>query len=127
MTFCIDLDGTISAAPVAMGAMMGALMQAGHRVYILTGAVDPNTEGAKVEGRERQLFEMGIVKGVHYVGVHVFVSPSVQWISDQKGVFCRDHNAVMFIDDSPMYLDSVMVIAPNTFRLTPHIMRPMKA
>jgi len=37
MLVCVDLDGTISAFPQEIGALMSGLMAQGHEVHILTG------------------------------------------------------------------------------------------
>ena len=121
MNVVIDLDGTITAAPVAFEALMRSLMKSGHSVYVLTGAIDPSSPGAKTEMRMEQLAVFGLHKDVHYTEVHVFVDRDVNVISRLKADFCRDNDVSIFIDDSKRYLEAVMIRSPKTLRLRPHV------
>jgi hypothetical protein len=123
MNVVVDVDGTITAAPAAFAALMKALMEGGHGVYVLTGAIDPNSPGAKTEMRMEQLAIVGLNKGTHYTDVHVFVDRDVNKIAYLKADFCRDHDVAMFFDDSKLFLEATMIRSPKTLRLTPHVVR----
>jgi hypothetical protein len=123
MNVAVDVDGTITAAPLAFAALMKALMETGHGVYVLTGAIDPNSPGAKTEMRMEQLAIVGLNRGTHYTDIRVFVDRDVNKIAYLKADFCRDHDIEIFFDDSKMYQEAVMIRSPKTLRLWPHVVR----
>ena len=123
MNVAIDIDGTITADPLAFAGLMKSLIDGGHGVHVLTGAIDPNSPGAKPEMRMEQLAMLGIKKDVHYTSLQVYVDRDVNKISYLKADFCRDNNCAMFIDDSKMYHEAVMIRSPKTLRLWPHSVR----
>jgi hypothetical protein len=61
MHLALDLDGTITAAPSTFAAMGASLIDNGHTVTVLTGALHDFPDSAKtVDGRLNQLRNLGL-------------------------------------------------------------------
>jgi len=120
----VDIDGTATAAPEVFQVLLKSLMDAGHEVYMLTGALTSDSPGGTISSRIEQLITCGLHRGIHFVDVHIFIDKDVRIIARMKADFCQRHGAILFIDDSDLYQETVMVHSPNTFRLWPHAIRP---
>lgn len=102
MNFGFDIDGTITAAPVAFGAMMQALMDAGHEVHVITGTMDADATDEHYAGRVRQLLNVGIGDSA-YTHIHIVTAPH----AEEKARYCVEHEIRLMFDDAPPYIDAM--------------------
>lgn len=94
MIFAFDVDGTLGAHPVVLGALMRALVAAGHEAVVLTGT-------GTVEGRTRQLADLGLADA--YSRLVVMPGPSAAEVAVQKGEWCRENVVALMVEDQIAY------------------------
>lgn len=108
MNFGFDIDGTISAAPEAFGAIMRALVSAGETVHVITGGLhDEEPTQEQVQSRIDQLAEMGIISGSHYTMLHVLNGPTTGRVASLKQKVCVEFGMVLMFEDSQVYVDAI--------------------
>lgn len=96
--WAIDLDGTISATPHLMRAIMRGLKDAGHEVHVVSGTHhDPATREDIVE-KKALLDELGFVQGEDFDKL-VAVSGPEKRVAEGKVNYMRHVGAVGLIDD----------------------------
>lgn len=102
------MDGTLTAAPRALGALGAALVAAGHRVTVLTGALPSFPALTRTaEGRVAQLASFALEQGTHFSAVEVCKGTSPHEVALLKRQFCAEHDVVLLIDDDPDYCNAV--------------------
>lgn len=116
MNFAFDLDGTFSARPDVLSVIGNALINSGHRVVILTGALGP-TNGGDPEWRRAQIESLGLKKGEHFSECIIARGGSFEEVADMKGVFCRDEKMMLMIEDTDLFIEGVKRHSPNTLCL----------
>ena len=79
MRFGFDCDGTLTAAPHVLGAVISALRSAGHECVVISG----NPQAADI---------------VHALDIKVDAVYNVE-PGQPKGIFCRAHDVVLLVDD----------------------------
>ena len=99
MRFAFDMDGTLTAHPVVLGAMMRALRAAGHEVFILTAT---GTDS----GRRAQAESLGLSGA--FDELIVCPGPTFEEAGPQKGDACRARRIDLMVDDQPYYLANCM-------------------
>ncbi len=107
VNFAFDIDGTITAAPKAYGAMMTALVAAGHEVHALTGQTTPITD-ADIQGRVRQLEALGTTDFTHLA----VVGPP-DWVA-AKANYCREHDICFVFENDVAYAQAISAACPVT-------------
>lgn len=116
MIFCFDIDGTISVHPDSFREMMLGLFKLGHEVYPLMGTVVGVNQTGE-EYRINQLKSLGLEKGTHYTDVVVCQGNSVEEVGELKGDFCKERKAKLLIEDTDIYIESVLRRSPETLCL----------
>jgi uncharacterized HAD superfamily protein len=111
MNFGFDIDGTITAAPVAFAAIAKALLAAGHEVHVLTGTMDTALNAGHMQRRKEQLATIGFPY-THLTIVHAPLHV------ESKAAYCRDHDIVLMFEDSIPYGDAIA--AAGTFVMMVH-------
>lgn len=109
-TFGFDVDGTITAAPKAFASIMGALRDAGHYVYVITGQTRDVTP-ADYTRRRNQLDSLGVHQDVQYDALHIAGPPD--WVEDKR-LFCEQHLLDFVFEDSLRYAEAISTICPVT-------------
>jgi predicted ABC-type transport system involved in lysophospholipase L1 biosynthesis ATPase subunit len=108
MHLALDLDGTISAAPSIFAAMGASLIDNGHTVTVLTGALHDFPDSAKtVDGRLNQLRNLGLQPQLHFTDVHICIGVSGGEVAQLKRAYCKETNVDLLIDDEPTYCNAV--------------------
>ena len=93
-----DLDGTISASPIQLGAIMRGLRSQGWRVAILTGTGDGiSFDHAGLVAKESKLRSFGV--GDAYDELVLFDGDAAQ-VADQKAEWCRNHGVELTVDNA---------------------------
>lgn len=112
MIYAFDIDGTLTADPVRLGAIMQALRGAGHRVIVITGCLS----GAltPVEIRKAQLESYGVKHKDHYDSLYVVEGPDYDDVGRGKGRLCREESVDMMIEDTPQWAVFIRSASPNT-------------
>lgn len=104
MNYIFDIDGTITAAPAALRAIMHGLVSTGHMVHVLTGTGDSTAEERHYQARVTQLNSYGIHCPSHYHYLHIVSSPGN---IEAKVRYCLDHHAVLVFEDSQQYTEAM--------------------
>lgn len=90
----IDLDGTISAAPIECQALCSSLMATGHRVTVLTGAGDTDANQQMWDKKAQYLSSLGMAES--YSDMTVVTGN----VPEQKLAYCRENSVDIAIDNS---------------------------
>lgn len=101
MDFGFDIDGTLSAAPEAIGAIMRALRTAGHVVHVITGLGIGEVQQSNIDERKHQLKVLGVENDYDFL--HIAVQPVVP----DKANYCRDHNIVLMFENDMAYVNAI--------------------
>lgn len=117
MTYCFDIDGTITSKPDTLRHIMASLVNGKHKVFCLTGTLHPvgHPSHGGEEYRLKQLKELGLEKGRDFDDVVICCGQTFEDVGRLKGEFCRQYEADFLIDDMDLYLSLVMAISPKTF------------
>ena len=100
----VDLDGTLSAAPVEMQDVLSALKACGHRISVLTGtSSDPVTQ-QDFDEKANFLNKLGL--GESYDDMTV-ISNSGN-LAQMKAQICVDEKVDVFIDNSRANADAAV-------------------
>ena len=116
MIIAFDLDGTISAHPLACAAMSHALRAAGWKSVVLTGAIHGSIQ-SNPQWRANQLHDLNWHVGVDFDELLIAVSGSVEGVAEEKGIYLRDNSVQIFLDDTLMYCETVKRLSPGTMTL----------
>lgn len=95
MLAALDLDGTISAFPAQMAAVMSSLRAAGHTVYVVTGADSATATLEQVTGAKASFLD-SLGCGQCYDGLAVIPPPH----ADNKAAYLESVGADLLIDNS---------------------------
>jgi len=114
MTFGFDIDGTITAHPVEMGAIMKALVDAGHQVIVITGAL--SRMPIPVEERQRQLAELcsHILQLTHYHDIIVCEAETLEGVARLKGKVCGERKVNMIFEDEEDFVRWIRALSVQT-------------
>ena len=97
MLVAVDLDGTISAAPVQMGAILRALRSAGCRVVVLTGVDDgSSSDQAGWDAKRAKLDAAGCPDCWDEL---VLIGAQEPALADAKAAWCAANGAAVLIDN----------------------------
>jgi len=99
-----DLDDTLTVSGIRQ--MANDLFQAGHSVYVITGAFADTGEWT-LEGRIQQLTDLG----VSYTEIIRCIAPTWEEIGRMKGEACDRLHISVFIDDFDVYLNNALTQA----------------
>lgn len=113
MTFCFDMDGTLTRHPKVLGEIMRSLKKSGHTVYILTGSLGETPADKLNAYRLSQAEGLGIGRDC-FDDIVSCVNPSFQGVADLKGQFCRQEKVDFMIDDMAMYIQAIQKESPET-------------
>lgn len=94
--WCTDLDGTISAYPAEMKALMQGLRSGGHTVIVLTGHPGDSVTPEVCEQKKQKLAELGV--GNCYDKLAVVANPDGD-MADMKVAYLRQAGATALIDN----------------------------
>ena len=111
MVFAFDVDGTLTAAPDALGAIMRSLRAAGHTVLVLTAT------GTQA-GRAQQLGNLRL--GDAYDELIVCPGPTTQDAGPQKAAVCRERGVAVLVDDNDWYQQCVTATGTVGLKMLPH-------
>ena len=119
MTFIFDLDGTLSAAPHVFGNLMVSLIKGGHKVVVLTGAI----QGIEItlEQRLQQLAGYDLYEDIHFNDLVIAVGRDIKEVATEKGNYCKAVGADMVFEDNEDYIRFIKAVSPSTTCL---LMRP---
>lgn len=119
MVFCFDVDGTITASPIVFKTIMGALIDAGHEVYPLTGSLEAGVADPQdlLRYRTHQLGCLGIVKGKHYTQIAIALGKTFEDVAQIKGKFCKEKKAVSMVEDVDLFISGIKQHSPDTLCL----------
>ena len=105
----LDIDGTISAAPVLFAGIARSLIAQGHEVWIITGAGELS---ARVE-------QMGAL-GVPWTRLAVVDNGNPPHILGPiKARYCRAHSIDVMVDDFPEVVDACLADGTPAVLFTP--------
>ena len=101
MIFGFDLNGTITEEPEAFQEIMAGLVQRGHEVHIVTGAMPslPNFVDRDYETFMVRLKDQGFLPGVHFTHFEIIVVDGVSAQAKARGEYCRATGMVMMFED----------------------------
>lgn len=116
MTFVFDIDGTISRFVPQFAAIMQGLRASGHRVVVLTGAINGTPAEAD---RHRQLSNLGITRD-SYDQLLIADGWNPSQVATVKAEMLLSMNADMFIDNDPNYCRKARHRSPETAVLMVH-------
>lgn len=107
MTVGFDIDGTITRHPPFFAFLGASLVEAGHRVLIVTFRADRESTQADLEAWA--------------IPYHKLITSTAQSVLEQgvdrwKAAVCRDEKIDVFFEDDPEILQH---ISPRTFCLMP--------
>jgi hypothetical protein len=113
MNFGFDIDGTITAEPIIYGALMDALVKAGHQVHVVTGQLSDTVEEVDYQRRRDQLLSQGIKENIHYHKLHIArgLYNDVRNAIKEKKTICQENNIVFMFEDSEAYCKSISDVA----------------
>ena len=111
MRFGFDIDGTLTALPAQLGAIMRGLRATGHEVHVITGQSTPVTE-ASTRGRRDQLAAIGLADA--YDRLHLAGPPD--WVADKRD-YCAAHGIALMVEDSAVYAAAIGKVTPILFVL----------
>ena len=106
MKFGFDVDGTLTALPAQLGAIMRALRAAGHEVHVITGQTAPITD-ASFAKRRAQLSALGLDGA--YDELHIAGPPD--WVAD-KHAYCAEWHIDLMVEDSLVYAAAISAVTP---------------
>jgi len=101
--------------------MLHMLRLADLELYFLTGEIGSLDEMPDPRGRVKQLAE--ILKWSEPNPdclIHICRAPTMLSVAGQKAMFCKKHNIDLFIDDQPMFINTVRALSPKTVCLQVH-------
>jgi uncharacterized HAD superfamily protein len=98
MIVCIDLDGTITAAPDFFAAEMFGLRLMGFEVHVLSGAENGIATPADKDLKRQLRHSLGVMKGVHYDKLAVINGPHDK-IPKNKVRYMQQVGATHLIDN----------------------------
>lgn len=90
----IDLDGTISSAPIECHTLCSSLIAAGHRVTVLTGAGDAMADQQLWDKKAGYLSSLGMAES--YTDMTVVTGN----VPEQKLAYCQNNQVDIAIDNS---------------------------
>ena len=96
MVFCFDLDGTVTAFPEQMCALMTGLRAVGHRVVVLSGAKADTATQDHVDAKRALLAQLGCADC--YDTLVVVANPKND-VADLKVAYMRQANADALVDN----------------------------
>lgn len=96
MLVCFDLDGTISAYPEQMCALMAGLRAAGHEVHVLSGTPHESVSPAVITSKENLLAQCGC--STCYDMLAVVANPSND-VADAKVDYMKRVGAAALVDN----------------------------
>lgn len=117
MTFCFDMDGTLTRHPKVLGEIMKSLKSSGHTVYILTGSLGETPPDKLIAYRLNQAKGLGLKSLEHFDDIVSCVDPSFDGVAKLKGVFCRENKVDWVVDDMPLYIQHIKHESPDTVTL----------
>lgn len=116
LAFGFDFDDTLSAEPVAFKAIMAALVEAGHSVYIISAFAEPNTEQKQGE----RIDDLGWICGGHYthrILIHAGDGSGQEMLMAgwRKREVCQKYGIVMYFDDRIEWCDEVSKVTRSVW------------
>ena len=107
MKIAFDFDGTITAHPVLLNLLAWALHGAGHEVIVLTAAAGELPKDKRPAEVTQRLRKYGF-----------FCPHTLACVEGmEKGLWCKEHNVDVVIDDDDAYLWTIREHSPKTLRL----------
>lgn len=101
-----DLDGTLTRPELAQ--LANDLYDAGHEVYVVTGALADTGEWT-MSAREERLASLGI----RYTEIVRAIDPDINQVGRRKGEACKERGISLLIDDALGYLQGVSQVSPT--------------
>ncbi len=95
-TWVFDLDGTITAFPDEMNALMSSLKAAGHRVEVLSGFKGDSADQSVLDEKQALLKSLGCDC---YDRLVVVANPKND-VAAQKAAYMRQVNATALVDNN---------------------------
>lgn len=113
----VDIDGTLTRWPKICWELMWAFPD--H--VLLTGATPEFNQRAKTEEeyvalRRKQLEKFGGILTWN-APIKVCVGANSDEVAMKKAEYCRDHQVMLFIDDTERYCECVRSLSPGTMVL----------
>jgi hypothetical protein len=117
MKAAIDIDGTLTAHPGVVLTLANALRAAGWDVVFLTGCIYPGPGKADAAGMEADRRKQLAGYGADSFAVRVCVGRTLVEVATLKGVYCRDEDVHLLVDNDGLYCRTVRHMAPGTLVL----------
>ena len=114
MTIAFDLDDTITIYPHQCEVIASSLMQAGHKVIIISGAEIPNPTHEQACETRRAKLELAKTKGFTSCnGIEVAFVRNSDEAAQYKAGYCKGEGVDILIDDSLKYCETVKRACPG--------------